>query len=233
VKPFEAEDRLARCRPASAGSGSAGRAPIGRGALLSAIAHFAVLSAAFFAAHLSLRAAPSLPVQIPLVMQDNPDTGTAAATPPTPAPAPPKPAPGKLAPPLPISPNAEARPPPTPPVRTAAAHPTIRNDRVSGAIGHGKPVGPHIVAAAPDAAINPPPAYPAALQHEGAQGTVILAITVLPDGSAGTVRIVRSSGYPGLDEAARSAVEAWHFLPALRDGKPVSSVLPFEITFQL
>ena len=43
---------------------------------------------------------------------------------------------------------------------------------------------------------------------------------------ASSVDIVRSSGFPLLDNAAREAVAAWHFLPAVKDGLAIPFDMP-------
>ena len=45
----------------------------------------------------------------------------------------------------------------------------------------------------------------------------------LPGGAGQRRRCVESSGYRSLDRAARDAVTAWHFLPAVKDGEPIRS----------
>jgi protein TonB len=67
----------------------------------------------------------------------------------------------------------------------------------------------------------------------GEQGTVILRVQVMADGSAGTVEVQRGSGFPMLDEAAQSAVKTWRFNPATVDGKPVTEWFRVPITFTL
>jgi TonB family protein len=64
-------------------------------------------------------------------------------------------------------------------------------------------------------------------------GTVVLQITVPPDGQAENIQIIKRLGY-GLDEAAVEAVRNWTFEPAIgRDGAPVATTVPVQITFNL
>lgn len=65
------------------------------------------------------------------------------------------------------------------------------------------------------------PDYPRAAQAQGAQGTTSLELLIGTDGVVQESRLARSSGYPQLDEAARAALGACRFAPALRDGAPV------------
>lgn len=80
---------------------------------------------------------------------------------------------------------------------------------------------------------NRAPAYPAEARMRGEQGTVRLEIEVDEQGAVTGVRILRSSGSPSLDEAARAAAEGWRFHPARRDGLAVRSLIERNITFQL
>ena len=82
------------------------------------------------------------------------------------------------------------------------------------------------------AASNRPPAQPARSLRNGEQGKVILRVMVQADGSAGEVQVRTSSGFPLLDEAARSAVQTWRFNPATSDGKPVAEWYLVPIIFK-
>lgn len=55
------------------------------------------------------------------------------------------------------------------------------------------------------------PLYPAAARRAGEQGTVLLELVVAPDGRPTEVNILRSSGFPLLDQAAIDAVRKWRF----------------------
>lgn len=80
---------------------------------------------------------------------------------------------------------------------------------------------------------NPRPRYPKASLRRRETGTVILSLIVTPDGEARNVRIVRSSGHPLLDKAARDAVCAWRFVPAKRMGRPVEAACEVPVHFKL
>jgi TonB family protein len=64
------------------------------------------------------------------------------------------------------------------------------------------------------------------------QGTVILEVAVLEDGTAKVVRIIQSLGF-GLDQNAVKAIETWRFQPAMKDGRPVKVLLPVQVNFNL
>jgi protein TonB len=81
---------------------------------------------------------------------------------------------------------------------------------------------------------NPEPGYPLLARRLGQEGVVLLEVVVAPDGRAREVRVVRSSGYPVLDESALSTVrERWRFVPAVRGGTAVESRVTVPIRFRL
>ncbi|MFQ5949555.1 MAG: energy transducer TonB [Nitrospiria bacterium] len=76
------------------------------------------------------------------------------------------------------------------------------------------------------------PRYPFAARREGREGTVILRMKVLADGSVGEVAVERSSKFLDLDDAALDAVKKWQFEPPLQNGNPirVSVLLPIQFS---
>ena len=105
------------------------------------------------------------------------------------------------------------------------------------------PPEPEPVAAAPavvtapifaaDYLDNPAPYYPVLARRAGEQGRVVLRVLVSPAGRADEVEIRTSSGYPRLDESARSTVRRWRFVPAKRGDEPVSAWVLIPISFRL
>ncbi len=66
------------------------------------------------------------------------------------------------------------------------------------------------------------------------QGTVLLECVVLPDGTVGDTRIVKSLDQVfGLDEQAVKAAKKWRFVPGQRLGEPVPVLVTIELTFTL
>jgi periplasmic protein TonB len=101
-------------------------------------------------------------------------------------------------------------------------------------ISHVTASGPAVLPARADSRWhNREPTYPPAAARRGEAGTVTLLIHVGPDGSVTGIDIGESSGFVLLDRAAREAVSAWHFLPAVRNGAPVASDMPMRVVFQL
>ena len=78
------------------------------------------------------------------------------------------------------------------------------------------------------------PQYTADAMRAKVQGTVLLECVVLPDGSVGSVEVVRSldSAF-GLDQEAIKAAKQWRFRPGTRFGEPVAVLVTIELTFTL
>ncbi len=80
---------------------------------------------------------------------------------------------------------------------------------------------------------NPPPRYPVLARQRRYTGTVILEVLVDGKGGASEVRVVRSSGYSLLDEAALAAVRRWQFAPGTEGGRPTAMRVKVPIRFRL
>jgi len=62
------------------------------------------------------------------------------------------------------------------------------------------------------------------------QGTVLMSVVVLSDGTVGDVTVVRSlDPIYGLDAQAVSAAKQWLFAPGMKDGTPVAVRVTIEI----
>jgi TonB family protein len=79
----------------------------------------------------------------------------------------------------------------------------------------------------------PPEAYPLVSVVQGEQGIVHLRFTIQPDGSVSDPHVVKSSGYPRLDEAAMENVTAWRYGPSEKDGKPVACLWDANVDWLL
>lgn len=100
------------------------------------------------------------------------------------------------------------------------------------------PPKPTTVRTAPSAtgkgARTPLPEYPPASRRAGEAGTVTLKCYVNEQGRCSEVSVVKSSGFPRLDEAAVKEVPRnWRFVPGKEDGKPVATWHTFNVTFKL
>jgi len=78
------------------------------------------------------------------------------------------------------------------------------------------------------------PQYTSAAMRARIQGTAILQVVVMPDGSVGATRVVRSlDSVFGLDEEALRAVKLWRFTPGKLGGRSVPVTVDIELTFTL
>lgn len=80
---------------------------------------------------------------------------------------------------------------------------------------------------------NPAPEYPEQALDRGWEGSVMLRVKVLPNGSPDTVTIKESSGKKILDNAAVRTVKQWKFSPALKGKTPVEGWVDVPIHYRL
>jgi protein TonB len=73
------------------------------------------------------------------------------------------------------------------------------------------------------------PIHPPSARAKGAYGTVMLEITIAPNGRVSDTRVVKS--IPLLDEAAQEAARQWQYAPTLVDGSPVAVVMTVPVSF--
>jgi periplasmic protein TonB len=78
-----------------------------------------------------------------------------------------------------------------------------------------------------------PAVYPPRAIELNQQGEVIVRVRLDPEGTAVEIVVHRPSGYQMLDRAAVAAVKSWHFLPAVRDGRPVAAWVEIPVRFHL
>ncbi len=78
------------------------------------------------------------------------------------------------------------------------------------------------------------PAYPALSRRLGEEGKLMLQVELDESGRISKAKVVESSGYPRLDNAALSAVKTWRCRPAMRNGQPVLAVAlqPFNFVIE-
>ncbi|MCQ2391896.1 MAG: energy transducer TonB [Kiritimatiellae bacterium] len=132
--------------------------------------------------------------------------------------------------PIPVAPppNPTNRPPELPPQDTAKAEPA------KSATAAPEPARETAHIQAPPA---PPssfrPKYPTNCRRRGEEGVVSLEIDVNVLGQAIDVRILISSGFPDLDEAAVKAAKKARFAPATQDGKAVPGRIRLPVEFKL
>ena len=78
-----------------------------------------------------------------------------------------------------------------------------------------------------------PPIYPGASLKAREQGTVVLKVRVLADGTPSDIVIHKSTASPALEQAAIDAVQAWRFNPAAQNGRPVEGTVLVPVIFSL
>jgi len=79
----------------------------------------------------------------------------------------------------------------------------------------------------------PQPEYTQLARTKRLEGTVVLQVTILTDGSIADIQVVRTPDAE-LTQMAIGGVSKWHMNPARRtDGEPVPVRVPIEVTFRL
>ncbi|MHB8874399.1 MAG: energy transducer TonB [Myxococcaceae bacterium] len=74
--------------------------------------------------------------------------------------------------------------------------------------------------------------YPPEAIHAEIEGSVLLSIVIDDSGKVVNVKVVKGLGY-GCDEAAQKALFRFRFKPAIKNGEPVSTTIPYRYTFVL
>lgn len=69
---------------------------------------------------------------------------------------------------------------------------------------------------------NPKPQYPPLSKRLGEQGQVVYSVQIGTDGRPLSARLVKSSGFDRLDQAALTAVMRWRYTPGKRNGVPTA-----------
>ncbi|MEJ0040985.1 MAG: energy transducer TonB [Rhizomicrobium sp.] len=75
--------------------------------------------------------------------------------------------------------------------------------------------------------------YPFFARVFGREGTTELAFTVSADGTVRDVKVAKSSGSEGLDDAAVHCVAKWHYRPAVKDGLLVDAPMTVKVAWGL
>ena len=120
-----------------------------------------------------------------------------------------------------IKPSTPAQPATQPATHTSAAQPSAAAPAVTPPIANAGYLH------------NPAPDYPESAIERGLEGTVLLRVTVNPEGKATGVQIYQSSGTSALDDAALRTVRHWSFVPAKRGTEAVSGQVIVPVDFSL
>lgn len=181
-----------------------------------------------------------------------PTTFTATIIPLTPAPMPPQPAPPKA---QPEPPKPKVAPPPTPPTpRVPPKNAITQKAEPVAPAPQQAPIEPaQHTAATPAAPPTPVPApapsgpieglavkcedprvvYPTQSRRVGEEGTVTLRVVIDTRGGVSSANVVKSSGFPRLDQAARTAALAMRCSPPMQNGRAVEAAATKPFNFNL
>jgi protein TonB len=77
------------------------------------------------------------------------------------------------------------------------------------------------------------PVYPAGSRRDGEQGTGMFKVLVDAKGRPQDVQVLKSTGFPRLDNAALEAIRKWVFSPAMQNSQPVQSWTRVQVAFKL
>jgi protein TonB len=161
---------------------------------------------------------------------------TAPALPPAPQPQ------QKVPPPAPRQPQVQPTPAPvlTRDTTPAPNAPVVAANPVPVAL---PPIAPAPAAPAParvelpssvaDYLNNPPPPYPALSKRLREEGKVVVRVLIGIDGLPKEAKVVQSSGYERLDNAAYNAVMGWRYVPGKRGGVPTAMNFDVPLIFEL
>jgi protein TonB len=149
---------------------------------------------------------------------------------------PPPPPPPEFTPPPPAfvpPPEIHVEPPPPPPKSTAITVVTPEKPLAPPPppvpVAEGVRIMPKI-----DAKRSQEPEYPPTSRRLGEQGSLVLQVLVDTDGRVLDTKLVQSSGFGRLDQAALDGVKAdYRFLPGTLDGKPQQMWYTFKFTWKL
>ena len=78
-----------------------------------------------------------------------------------------------------------------------------------------------------------PPTYPKRALRLRQEGTVILRALVNPEGKTETIKIIHSSGFSLLDNAAIDALNGWRLQPTMVNNQPILSWIEVPVEFLL
>jgi TonB family protein len=80
---------------------------------------------------------------------------------------------------------------------------------------------------------RPDAIYPADLQAQGIQGTVLLSAVISKEGIPTSLHVLKNPGHEEFVTAALDAAGKWRYKPALLNGEPIEVLSNIEIDFKL
>jgi protein TonB len=120
-------------------------------------------------------------------------------------------------------PEPQAAPPPPPVVQPVAVPPPTPRP----------PVEDYVPVTQPNFAAQAAHVYPPEAARRHQQGTVVLMLYINGSGALDKIEIVKSSGYPLLDEAAIREMKLSKFQPAMDGAIPIRSRAQASVTYRL
>ncbi len=145
----------------------------------------------------------------------------------------------------PIEPTVAPAAPPAPDLPAIAAAPSAAPQVATPTVAPGPAHPAAAASAAPEPVVetaasykaeyldNPPPPYPRLSRQLGEEGTALLKVQVGPNGRPLQIKLMSSTGYPRLDEAAEATVAQWRFVAATRNGQSITSWVLVPIKFRI
>jgi protein TonB len=125
-------------------------------------------------------------------------------------------------------------PPPVPPEPVVVAAPELPPPPPPPPAPPAAPPAPRTVAITAVQYLTPPIlAYPLASRRMQEQGQVNVRVLVDPQGQPQQVAVIRSSGYPRLDESALATVRNTRFKPYTENGVPLPFWVVMPLVFEL
>ncbi len=83
------------------------------------------------------------------------------------------------------------------------------------------------------AVVKPSPVYPQRAVDSNIEGVVLIKVDIEATGTPSNFTPQESDSNPLLVAAAMESLKQWHFVPATRDGQPVSSSMTVRVRFEL
>jgi protein TonB len=93
------------------------------------------------------------------------------------------------------------------------------------------PTGKYVGAKRVGGGLKPP--YPRSLERRQIEGDVKVTVTLGAQGQVISVKILKSSGYPEMDEAALTTAQKETWTPATRDGQAVGETVSYTYRFRI
>jgi protein TonB len=134
-----------------------------------------------------------------------------------------------------VKPELESPPIETPPIEDTIPEPEIVVDEPAptAITAETSPAPPVTETANMTVSRRVDPVYPAGSRRDGEQGSGMFRVLVDEKGRPMDVQVLKTTGFPRLDEAALAAIRKWAFKPAIQNSQPVQSWTRVAVSFKL